>query len=93
MSSKYNYFDVVSVADTNFPAEPQVNFGFNSQGFILLNRGSATVEYSFDGENVHGDLNPTDATVGVAFDGRVECKIFFRAASTPQTVRVEAWAK
>lgn len=93
MSNKFNYFDIVTVDDTDFPLDPQVDFGFNSQGFILLNRGDATVEYSFDGENVHGDLNPSDASVGAAFDHRAECKIFFRAASTPQTVRVEAWAQ
>ena len=93
MSSKFNYYQVVTVDSTTFPETPQVAFGFNSQGIILLNRGTGTVEYSFDGVNVHGDLNPADATVGVAFDDRVESKVFFRAASTPQTVRVEAWAK
>lgn len=89
--SQFNYFEVITVDVTDFPEAPQVAFGFNSQGIILLNRGTGVVEYSFDGVNVHGDLNPDDASVGAAFDGRVESKIFFRAAST-ETVRVEAWA-
>lgn len=93
MSSKFNYYEVITVDSTSFPETPRVSSGFNSRGIILLNRGTATVEYSFDGADVHGDLNPADSTVGVAFDDRVESKVFFRAASTPQTVRVEAWAK
>jgi hypothetical protein len=92
MSTKFNYYEIISVTTSSFPTEPQVSFGFNSTGIILLNRGDAIVEYSFDGINLHGDLNPNDATVGVAFDNRSECKVFFRSVSTPQSVRVEAWA-
>lgn len=90
--SRFNYFRILNVTETNFPPVPQIDFGFGSQGFILLNRGDETVEYSFDGVNVHGDLNPNDATSGMAFDDRSESKIFFRAPSS-QLVRVEAWAK
>ena len=89
--SKYNFFEVVAVDGYAFPADPQVAFGFNSQGFTLLNRGAYVVEYSFDGATVHGDLNPADATQGLAFDARVECKVWFRAVGGFGTVRVEAW--
>lgn len=91
MSNRFNYYQVIDVTTANFPVDPQVSFGFNSTGMVLYNRGSDVVEYSFDGINLHGDLDPNDATAGLAFDNRSECKIFFRAAVTPQSVRVEAW--
>lgn len=89
--SRYNYFEVVTVDGYAFPAEPQAIFGFNSQGFAFLNRGSATVEYSFDGATTHGDLNPADASKDRVFDTRTECKVWFRTTGAPSPVRVEAW--
>ena len=89
--SRWNFFEVVSVDGYDFPDTAQVSFGFNSQAFSLLNRGSYVVEYSFDGETVHGDLDPSDASKGLAFDARVECRIWFRSVLGYSTVRVEAW--
>lgn len=89
--SRWNYFDVITVNDTDFPDDPQVSFGFISEGFNLLNRGSVVVEYSFDGESVEGDLNNSDSSVFLNFINRHECKIWFRVASGSADVRVEAW--
>lgn len=89
--SKYNYFSVISVDGYDFPTSPQVNFDFISQGFLFLNRGDHTIEYSFDGTNLHGDLNPSDASSGLVFDDRFENKVWFRALDGYADVRVEAW--
>ena len=92
MSGEACYFKVIATDGYAFPTNPQVSFGFNSQGFTLLNRGNYTIQYSFDGHYIHGDLNPTDASKGLTFDARVECQIWFRAVGGFSTVRVEAWA-
>jgi len=89
--SKYNYFSVLDVDGYAFPTEPQASFDFNSQGFMFLNRGSHAIQYSFDGSTVHGDLNPLDASRGLTFDGRCECKAWFKGVDGYGTVRVEAW--
>lgn len=91
--SKWNFFEVVTVDDSDFPATPQVSFGFLSQGIIFLNRGANIVEYSFDGSTVHGDLDPSDESVILTFNNRVEDKVWFRYSGGTSTVRVEAWAK
>lgn len=91
--SKWNYFNVINVDEYGFIDPPQVNFGFPSQGFSFLNRGSKTIQYSFDGNTLHGDLNPSDASAGFTFDGRTESKVWFRGLDGYGTVRVEAWAK
>ena len=91
--SKWNYFNNISVDGYDFPVYPQVNFGFNSQGFSFLNRGSSTILYSFDGVNTHGDLNPSDSSIDITFNNRVECKVWFCGYDGYGSVRVEAWAK
>ena len=89
--SEWNYFGVITVDSASFPDTPQVDFGFLSQGFALLNRGATIIEYSFDGDTVHGDLNPADSSVSMSFDYRTESKIWFRYSGSSSTVRVEAW--
>lgn len=89
--SSYNYFKIFTVDGYGFPSAPQVSFGFNAKGFSLLNRGLFPIEYSFDGTHLHGDLSPYDASKGLVFDDRTECKVFFRAVDGYSIVRVEAW--
>lgn len=88
--SGYRFFRSFTVGDTSFPTDPQVRFRFNSSGFSLINRGSTVIEYSFNGTDVHGDLNPSDDSASMQFEGRIESVIWFRAASS-SVIRVEAW--
>ena len=88
--STFNYFKSFTISDTSFPTTPQVNFEFNSTGFYLINRGSGVVYYSFDGETIHGDLNPSDSSIQIMFSARQENKIWFKASGS-EVVRVEAW--
>ena len=90
--SKWNFFDVVTVDGYSFPETPQVNFKFLSQGFSFLNRGAGVIQYSFDGSTLHGDLNPSDASIGITCDARIESKVWFRVVGASSDVRVEAWA-
>lgn len=89
--SKFNYFAVISVDGYDFPVDSQADFTFISQGFSFLNRGDYTIEYSFDGETLHGDLDPDDASKGLTFDNRFENRVWFRAVDGYGDVRVEAW--
>lgn len=93
MSSKWNYFNLLSVDGYSFPDTPQIDFNFISQGFSFLNRGSKILQYSFDGSTIHGDLNPNDASAGLTFDSRSECKVWFKGSDGYGIVRVEAWSK
>jgi hypothetical protein len=77
---------------------PDVIITFTTQGLMLLNLGSGStnvVEYSFNGNTVHGELNPTNPSAGMTFDNRVQSLIWFRVKSGstgPITVSVQAWA-
>lgn len=90
--SRYNYFDNLTVDGYAFPVRPQVSFGFISNGFSFLNTDATnTVQYSFDGYSLHGDLVPGTAAAGMFFDMRHESKAWFRRIAGPVNVRVEAW--
>jgi hypothetical protein len=91
--SKYNHFEVLYVDGYSFEESNKVNFGFIAQCIALLNRGDYTIEYSFDGTNLHGDLNAHDASRGMVFDNRSESVIYFRAVDGYGYVRTESWAK
>jgi hypothetical protein len=99
----FNFFQKLSVTATTFGGgsvsgqQPDMIITFPTQGVMFLNLGSgatSVIEYSFDGNNLHGELNPANASAGKAFDNRVVSKIWFRiqsGSSGPVSVAVEAW--
>lgn len=89
----HNFFEKTTVNDAAFPDSANVLINVRYvNGFSLVNEGSAVVEYSFNGNTVHGDLTPGTPTEAIFFDNRRVSKIWFRTASAGQIVRVEAWA-
>jgi hypothetical protein len=93
--SKYNFFERVTVSSVWFE-DVELSWGFNSAGIALLNENTTSgriIEYSFDGVNVHGTLDPDLPSAGIVFDNRHECKIWLRLSSngTSCIVRVEVW--
>jgi hypothetical protein len=89
-----NFFIKVSVTSATFPSDAQaiIDIRYGTQAFSLVNEGSAVIEYSFDGINVHGDMTPSSPTASLFFDNRSVMRIWFRTAGT-SLVRVEAWAR
>lgn len=90
--SDYNFFERVTVTDTEFPEECQILFAFRSNytSFSLINESAVTIEYSFNGHTLHGDLVPNTPSEALAFDNRPISKIWLRAPSSAN-IRVEAW--
>lgn len=89
-----NFFTKIYVSNTEF--ELLANWNFNSVGLALMvesNDSTDVIEYSFDGENVHGDMTPKMPSEAIVFDNRAQSKAWFRRAApgAPVLVRVEAW--
>jgi len=89
--SRWDYFNEITVTETSFPSSAQVDFNFHTVGFNLINQGSEIIEYSFDGTNVHGQLDASGDTVEADFISRIVNKIWFRVSSGISQVRVEGW--
>lgn len=97
----FNFFKKASVSSSSFGLvdgyQPDVIITFANRGLYLLNEGSGStnvIEYSFNGNTVHGELDPTLPSRGILFDNRQVSMIWFRVKSGSSgtiTVRVEAW--
>ena len=97
----FNFYQKVAVSATTFGGEsvsgqqPDIIISFTTQGIMLLNEGSGIVEYSFNGNTVHGELNSASASNGLSFDNRVVSMIWFRIKSGsvgPINIRIDAWS-
>ena len=90
----FNFFQKVTVNTPGFPNDAQVVFDIKYQvSFSLVNEGSAVVEYSFNGNVLHGDLTPGTSTGAIFFDNRRVSFIWLRTAVPGQIIRVEAWGQ
>jgi hypothetical protein len=90
----YNYFKKLTVINSKFPNNSHVTFNIKFlQSFSLINEGTAVIEYSFNGNTVHGDLSPGTPSAGIFFDNRRVSAIWFRKAEggADSTIRIEGW--
>lgn len=91
----FNFFQKAEISDSSFNEECDMIITFSTKSvMMLLENTTGVVEYSFNGNTVHGELNSTLPSRGIAFDNRVISKIWFRLKSGspgPLTVRVDAW--
>lgn len=95
-----NYFKKLTVTrtvfgDLNDGYRQDALFPFTTQGLMFLNEDTMNiVEFSFNGFDVHGELNPTLPSRGLSFDSMAVSKVWFRiksGSSGPVTVDVMAW--
>jgi len=88
----FNFFKRVSVSSATFTDNCDAIITFPTQTISFLLEGTGVVEYSFNGNTLHGDMDSTTSTKGLVFDNRLVSKIWFRLKSGgPVTVRIEAW--
>ena len=99
----FNFYQKFEVVATDFGSEsiggeqPDTVITFPTQGLMFFNEETGAgkvVEYSFNGNHVHGELDPTLIETPLIFNNRVASLIWFRvkAGSTgPITIRVDAW--
>jgi hypothetical protein len=89
----YNTFSRITVDGYAFSSAPDVTFTYrhSNLNFSLVWEGTGIIEYSFDGTNVHGDMQNGQPTQAMFFDNRNVGAIWFRLVSGSGTVRVEGW--
>ena len=99
----FNFYQKVAVDGYTFGAlsvsgaQPNIFISFPTQSVMFLNEGTlstSVVEYSFNGNTVHGELDPSGVSKSLTFDNRVVSFVWFRiksGSSGPVTVRVDAW--
>lgn len=98
----FNFFQKKAVSSATFGSSSDgylcdMIIDFPIAGLILHTEGTSTntVEYSFNGNTVHGELIPGTNRATITFLNRKISAIWFRVKSGstgPITVSVEAWA-
>lgn len=91
----FNFFKKVDVTSAVFvDGTPDIIITFSNRSLFFMNEGTGVVEYSFNGNTVHGELDSTKDSKTLKFDNRTSALIWFRVksgSSGPITVRVDAW--
>lgn len=89
------FFQKITITSTNFAdsRNPNCVIRFDTSGLMLYNEtDTAIVEVSFDGVNVHDELNPAFGSQGMVYDNRSVSVIWFRLKTgTSATIAVRAW--
>jgi len=101
LGKDFNFFEKLDVNWSDFGAnsvdgqQPDMIVTFLTQGVMIVNEGSGAVEFSFNGNTVHGELDSTTPTTSLTFNNRAVSKIWFRVksgSSGPITISVNAWS-
>lgn len=83
----FNFFQVVTVAVSDFTTEPDVQMAFRGPRRMMFVCGAGSdVEYSFNGTTVHGRISSNEQ---FNFGPRNEDKIWFKGNGE---VDVHSWA-
>lgn len=101
----FNHFQKIAVnwgsfgGGSNDGQGPDVVITFSTQGVIFHTEGTngttQVIEYSFNGNTVHGELIPAGNRATLTFNNRKVSLIWFRLKSGstgPVTCSVEAWS-
>jgi len=91
----HNTFKRVNVNYDSFDTLSDVVFKYRHRNlsFSMVFEGTGTIQYSFNGNTVHGDMQSGTATASIFFDNRNVSGIWFRrSAGDGGNVRVEGWA-
>lgn len=96
----FNFFARKEISATSFADTEDFELGFPPNCVTFINESqdgqNHSIEYSFNGNTVHGDLIPGTPCASLIFQNRMITKIWFRLKSgsngTP-SVRIEAWGR
>lgn len=67
-------------------------FRYSNLSFSLVWKGTGIIEYSFNGNTVHGDMESSTPTQAMFFDNRIVQGIWFRVKSgSGGDIRIECW--
>lgn len=85
----FNFFNKITVSAGSFSANCDLLITFPTYTVTFSLESGTSVEYSFNGNTLHGDMTSGKTSASLTFENRVISKIWFRGTGV---VRVEAWA-
>lgn len=84
----FNFYQEEAVAVADFPTEPQIFMKMRGPRRMIFICTTGSVEYSFNGNTLHGVTTSGEPSEKLEFDVRGEDKIWLRGTGT---IQVHAW--
>lgn len=76
----------------DFPTEAQVAINFKGPRTIRIsNEGDGAFDLSFNGNTLHADSTPGEASEDLIYHGVSYVKLWFRTPSGATDIRIESW--
>jgi hypothetical protein len=95
----YNFFQKITVTAASFGAnsvssqQPDAIITFPTAVITFQLEGSGSVQYSFNGLTIDGDMTSGLSSANLVFENRVVSKIWFQLVSGSPIIRIEAWGE
>lgn len=88
----FNFFKKVPVSRSLFSSDCDALITFTSENISLFNEGTGVIQFSFNGNTIHGELNPNTGTSNLTItNSNSISKIWFKLFSGPSSnVRIQA---
>jgi hypothetical protein len=84
----FNFYQEEIVTNSDFPSEPQVFMKFRGSRRMIFVCPAGAVEYSFNGNTVHGKVASGEPSEKLDFGTREGDKIWLKGSGT---IQVHAW--
>lgn len=88
----FNFYQKNQVSSSLFTDDCDMIITFPTQGVLFSLEGTGVIQYSFNGNTIHGEMDSSKSSKDLTFNFRNITKIWFKLISGgPLYVRVEAW--
>ena len=87
----FNYYKKLTVSSGTFTSNSDVIITFPTYTVNFSLESTGVVQYSFNGTDIHGEMDSTKSSKDLSFQNRQVTKIWFKLISGAGTVRIEAW--
>jgi len=85
----FNFFQKLTVSANSFNTDADMLITFPTYTVTFQLESGGPIQYSFNGNTIHGDMTVGLPSANLTFQNRVISKIWFKGTGV---VRVEAWA-
>jgi hypothetical protein len=90
ISGRDTFYQRLEISNVEFGQQPNVVYGFAAQHLILVNDGKATLSFSFNGEDLDGEIFRCDKSLSLAWKGH--SKLWLKVSSVTPATQVRIWA-
>lgn len=93
ISGRDHFYKRQVISNSEFTEQPTFAYGFNAQHLILVNDGKFPLIFSFNGEDVDGEVFRCDKMLSLAWKGHSKIWLKLENENTEDEIRIWAWVE